>query len=252
MKDEKIIRRLHTGTSGWIYGHWAGIFYPEDIKPAGYLEYYTTKFGCVELNASFYHVPFKATVEGWVRRTPETFRFCPKLSRLVTHRKRLVDCAEPLGWYFDVFREMTPRLGPVLVQLPPGLAFDKPLFSDFLSLLHALAGGYRFAIEARHQSWIADESFSLLEQYGAAWVIADSGRRFPYQEAITADFVYLRFHGHESLYSSDYPDHELWRYAEKIRQWLDNGCEVWVFFNNDFNGYAVKNALKLEEMVNTI
>jgi len=251
MIDDENIKRLHAGTSGWIYGHWAGIFYPDTIKPARYLEYYTTKFSCVELNASFYHLPVKATAEGWVRRTPDTFRFCPKLSRLITHQKRLAECEEPLDRYFDVFREMASRLGPVLVQLPPGLAFDMPLITDFLCMLDERAGGYRFAIEVRHRSWITEAFFDLLAEHKVAFVIADSGKRFPYHEAVTAVFIYLRFHGHESLYSSDYPDPELRRYAEKIRQWLEKGYEVWVFFNNDFGGYAIKNALRLEELVRT-
>ena len=111
MKEVDNIKRLHVGTSGWIYGHWAGILYPDTIKPARYLEYYVTKFSCVELNASFYHLPLKATAEGWIRRTPENFRFRPKLSRFITHQKRLMECEEPVARYFDVFGGMIPRLG---------------------------------------------------------------------------------------------------------------------------------------------
>jgi uncharacterized protein YecE (DUF72 family) len=191
----------------------------------------------------------KSTVAGWVRRTPESFRFCPKLSRFITHQLKLVNVEEPLKKFFGVFEGMNIRMGPLLIQLPPGLSFSKPLISDFFGLLRQQYGGYRYAIEIRHKSFIHDNFFSLLAQYSIAFVIADSGRRFPYHEAVTTDFVYLRFHGHEKLYASDYSDQELHQSAQKIHHWLQEGKEVWTFFNNDFGGFAVKNAIRLREMV---
>lgn len=242
---------LFTGTSGWSYQHWSGVFYPAEIKPSDYLEFYITRFDCVELNSSFYHLPRTGTVEGWIRRTPDTFRFCVKLSRFITHRKKLMDCEEALERFFEVFGILQPRMGPVLIQLPPGLSYDEPLISDFLALLRSRYGSYRFAVEIRHKSWITDSFFDLLRQSGIAFVIADSGKRFPYHEAITSDFVYMRFHGAEQLYASDYDESRLRRYAEKIGDWLSGDREVWVFFNNDFNGFAVKNALRLREILHS-
>jgi uncharacterized protein YecE (DUF72 family) len=243
------LSQLHIGTSGWSYKHWSGLFYPQNIRPDTYLEYYVTKFHCVELNSSFYHLPKKMTIAGWMKRTPETFWFCPKLSRFITHRKRLVDCEEALKRYFDIFEGMKKRLGPVLIQLPPGLSFDESLVRNFLMLLHMNHSDYRFAFEVRHSSWITDSFLNILTQYGIAFVIADSGSRFPYHEAVTADFVYLRFHGHEKLYASDYSMPELKQYAEKIIKWLNNNKKVWVFFNNDYNGFALKNAMELREII---
>jgi len=246
-KDE--IRKLFIGTSGWSYKHWTGLFYPAEIKPDKYLEYYITRFDSVELNSCFYHLPKNTTVTGWVHRTPGFFKFCPKLSRFITHQKRLNDVEEPLKKFFELFKEMKSRLGPVLIQLPPGLAFNRSLVNDFIQILKRQYNSYRFAVEVRHKSWITDEVFNLLAQHNVAFVIADSGKRFPYYEEITTDFVYLRFHGPEKLYASDYSDPQLNVFAEKIANWLRNDKEVWAFFNNDFHGFAINNADKLREMV---
>jgi uncharacterized protein YecE (DUF72 family) len=239
---------LFIGTSGWSYRHWSEIFYPKDIKPDKYLEYYISKFTCVELNSCFYHLPLKSTVTGWMNRTPETFRFCTKLNRFITHELKLVNSEEALEKYFEVFENMKSRLGPVLIQLPPGLSFDKTLIHEFLDIIKNKYSLYRFAIEVRHESWINDNFFDLLAHRGIAFVIADSGDRFPFYETVTADFVYLRFHGREQLYASDYSEADLKLFAGKIVSWLNEDKEVWVFFNNDFHGYAVNNAVRLREM----
>lgn len=244
--------KLHIGTSGWSYSHWSGIFYPKDIKPERYLEYYSTKFACVELNSCFYHLPLKTTVTGWTKRTEETFMFCPKLSRFITHQMQLVNIEEALHNFFCVFEAMKCRLGPVLIQLPPGLSFDKPLINNFFSLIREEYNQYRFAVEIRNKSWINEDFMDLLSEYGLAFVMADSGGRFPYFEAVTSDQVYLRLHGKEQLYASDYSDYDLRYYADKIVIWLNEGREVWVFFNNDFYGYAVKNGARLKEIIQLI
>jgi uncharacterized protein YecE (DUF72 family) len=203
----------------------------------------------VELNSSFYHLPKQSTVEGWIKRTPPTFRFCPKISRFITHQKRLADCEEALDRFFGLFKEMRSRMGPVLIQLPPGLTYDEPLVSDFLDLLTNHYNPYRFAIEIRHKSWITENFFQLLRKHRTAFVIADSGKRYPHSETITSGFTYLRFHGPENLYASEYDETVLQKYAEKIHAWLGMDLEVWVFFNNDFHGFAVKNALRLHELI---
>jgi uncharacterized protein YecE (DUF72 family) len=147
---------------------------------------------------------------------------------------------------------MRMRLGPVLVQLPPGLSFDKSLICNFFDLLKEHYSHYRFAIEVRHKSWITEDFFQLLNHYNIAFVIADSGNRFPYHETSTTDFVYLRLHGPENLYASDYSESGLHHYAEKLINWVNENKEVWVFFNNDFGGFAIKNASRLIEIVNTV
>lgn len=244
--------KLYIGTSGWSYKHWAEIFYPKDIRPEKYLEFYTGKFSCVELNSSFYNLPWKSTVTGWMNRTPDTFKFCPKMSRFITHQLQLVNVEEASAKFFDVFEGMRTKLGPVLIQLPPGMSYDKSLISNFFDLIKAKASHYRFAVEVRNKSWIDDNFFNLLAKNGIAFVIADSGSRFPYYETITTGFVYLRFHGREQLYASDYSETDLKLYAEKIINWLNEDKEVWVFFNNDFHGYAIKNAGRLKEIINLV
>lgn len=243
---------LHIGTSGWSYKHWAEIFYPKEIKPDKYLEYYITKFGCVELNSSFYNLPLKTTVSGWMNRTPETFRFCPKLSRFITHQMQLVNVERGVWKFFDIFEGMKNRLGPVLIQLPPVLQYDKSLICNFFDLLKESYNQYRFAVEIRNKSWLNDIFFDLLSQHGIAFVVADSGDRYPYYETVTTGFAYLRFHGREQLYASDYREDDLKLYAEKIKLWLNEGKEVWVFFNNDYHGFAVRNAERLGELIDLI
>ena len=241
--------KIFIGTSGWSYNHWSGLFYPSDLDARHYLEFYMTRFDCVELNSSFYHLPFKSTVEGWIRRTPENFKFCLKLSRLITHQLHLVNTGPPLVKFYNVFEGLKNRLGPVLIQLPPQMTYEESLIIDFLDLLKRNCPGYRFAFEVRHKSWLNDTFFSILSEYKAAFVIADSGNRYPYNESVTTDIVYLRFHGREQLYASDYGTSILKEYATKIKQWSEGGKNVWIFFNNDFNGYAVKNAKELKDIL---
>jgi len=240
---------IRIGTSGWSYAHWAGIFYPESIKPINFLEYYTTRFKCVELNSSFYHLPVKSTIRGWLNRTPDSFIFCPKFSRYVTHELHLQNAGEATAKFFDVFGELKPKLGPVLVQFPPSLKYDEPLISSFLGMLSEKYPDYQFAVEIRNKTFLSEKFFNLLNSFNTALVIADSGNRYPYTEVLTAGFVYLRFHGRENLYASDYSDDILLEFAEKIKKWNREGKWVWAFFNNDFHGYAVKNALRLIEML---
>jgi len=180
---------------------------------------------------------------------PEDFKFCPKLRGFITHQKKLLNIEEPLKKFFIVFEEMKMKLGPILIQLPPGLKFDRSLASDFIDLITGHDQNLRFAIEIRNKSWISDDFFSLLSRKNIAFVIADSGNRFPYHEIVTADFVYLRLHGPQNLYSSDYSESDLFNYGKKIISWLNACKEVRVFFNNDFGGYAVKNARRLIDII---
>ena len=244
-----MLERLHIGTSGWSYKHWSGIFYPEDVKPARYLEHYVTAFDCVELNASFYRIPNVKTVQGWAQRTPSSFRFCAKLSRFITHQKKLVDAAEALERFLAVFGPLRGRLGPFLVQLPPSLQFDPEIAGAFLHLLVSRRSHGEFALEARHDSWFTPESLSLLEHYGIASVIADSGGRFAGREVRKRSIVYLRFHGPDGHYNDSYTTETLEVYACKIIGWLSEGCRVWAYFNNDFEGHAVHNARELKALV---
>ncbi|NOX37093.1 MAG: DUF72 domain-containing protein [Calditrichaeota bacterium] len=243
------MKRIWIGTSGWSYKHWIGRFYPSHLKPSEFLEYYVQHFDCTELNASFYRLPKPAMVEGWLTRTPPHFRLCPKLSRLITHQKKLVAVEEALASFFEVFSILKEKLGPILIQLPPSMRFDASRAQPFFQLLRERYQNYQFALEVRHDSWFDSAALNLLREYRIAFVIAHSGGRFPYLETVTGDLVYLRFHGPGRLYASDYPDEMLETYAQKMVDWAQQGLEVWAFFNNDVEGYAVKNAKTLQSLV---
>lgn len=242
------IAKLHLGTSGWSYQHWQGLFYPESIKTTNFLEYYATQFHCVELNASFYHTPLPKVIENWRQRTPDDFFFCVKVSRYITHRLRLEQVADPLCQFLDLFSRLAPKLGPFLIQLPPSLQFAPTLAEQFFTLLRQFPT-YRFALEPRHISWFQPDSLSLMRHYKICAVMADSGGTFPENWEITTDFVYLRFHGAHGLYYSPYNRQELQSFANRMRQWLTEGLDVWGFFNNDARAHAAINARELSDLV---
>ncbi|WP_160713997.1 DUF72 domain-containing protein [Chitinophaga solisilvae] len=239
----------HIGTSGWSYKHWKEIFYPPDLKPAEWLHYYSRFFHVTEINTSFYHLPKSATVAGWVEKVPQRFKFCPKISRYLTHIKRLLDPEEPVQKFFDIFDPVKKHLGPVLIQLPPSLAFDPERVTPFFSLLHSRYRGYRFALEARHDSWLETSATQLLQQYHIAWVIAVAGKRWPSAEFVTAKHIYLRFHGPNGHYDTAYTKKTMEEYAEKIQAWEREQHNIWAFFNNDGHGYALKNGQTLQSLL---
>ncbi len=240
--------RNFVGTSGWSYDHWIGRFYPEDLGRGEWLEYYTRRFDSVELNASFYRLPSKKTFRNWGERTPPGFTFAVKMSRYVTHVKKLLDPGESLRIFFDAVGGMGGKCGVVLIQLPPSLKFDFDRVDRFLRELRGGYGGYRFALECRNQSWFNEGVYNLVRNYGVAFCISDTPC-YPYAEEITADFVYIRLHGHEQLYASRYSDQQLLDWGGKIREWNDHALDVYVYFDNDANAYAVENALKLREIL---
>lgn len=239
---------VHMGTSGWSYKHWKGIFYPEKLAATRYLNFYAQYYDVTEVNTSFYHIPRKTTVENWLRQVPDGFLFCPKLSRYITHLKKLHDAEPLLEKFFEVFDSSRKSLGPVLIQLPANLHFHAEVAGPFFEILHKKYKQYHFAIEIRHKSWLEEESIALMKQHKITLVFAHSDR-FPYDEIITAKHIYLRFHGPGRLYGSSYPDKMLREYAKKIVQWQKDGHTIWVFFNNDMNGYALDNVTTLKNMV---
>jgi len=240
---------IHIGTSGWSYKHWREIFYPGALKPADYLFFYAKTFKVTEINTSFYHLPKLSTIEGWSNKVPARFYFCPKLSRYITHIKRLTDPEETLPKFFEVFDPVKKRIGPILIQLPPTLAFDPERVTHFLEVLTATYGSYRFALEARHQSWLNTDATALLQQYKIAWVIASSGDRWPSAETVTAKHIYLRFHGPDGNFNTLYPEKTMRAYAQKIKAWQQQHHTIWAFFNNDGHGYALQNAQQLIDLL---
>jgi len=239
------------GTSGYNYPHWwNGTFYPSDLPQKKWLEFYTETFATVELNVSFYRLPKKEVFEGWYRRTPKKFVFAVKGNRFITHIKRLKDCREPLSLLFDHALPLKEKFGVVLWQLPPRFKFQKERLEEFSVLLSTLPRSkhHRHAFEFRDESWFCNEAFRILEEFGFAFCIAH-GSGLPFIEKITSDFVYLRLHGGELLYGSNYSDNELEEWARRIQDWRKKGKAVFVYFNNDAYGFAVKNAMALKKFV---
>jgi len=244
-------RNLFIGTSGYSYKHWAnGVFYPPEISSSKWLEYYCQFFNTVELNITFYRLPKKDTFKRWYERTPNNFTFAVKGSRFITHIKKLYNCKEPLELFFSYVQELRERLGVILWQLPPNLHFDEKRIRYFCQLLKSFRFSQNIsqAFEFRHKSWFCPELFNIIKDYNFCLCIAHS-KRWPYVEKVTANFIYLRFHGGEELYGSNYSDRELKYWLDKSKHWLEEGKSVYAYFNNDACGYAIKNALKFRKLL---
>ncbi len=243
--------QVSIGTSGYSYKHWGnGVFYPPKVPQRKWLEHYAKNFNSVELNVSFYRLPKRQTFESWYDRTPEEFVVAVKGNRFITHVKKLHDCQDPLDIFFKNASGLKEKLGIVLWQLPPNLHLNGERLEEFCKLLarDKTARKSRHAFEFRHQSWLCSEVYELLKEFNFSLCIAHS-TRWPYEELIVADYVYLRFHGGETLYGSNYSDGELQGWASKARVWLDDKKDIYAYFNNDAYGYAVFNALKLRKLL---
>ncbi len=242
------------GTSGYSYNHWKGVFYPEDLPSYKWLEFYSKYFKVVELNVTFYRLPKETTFKNWYRRTPEEFKFVLKGSRIITHLKKLKEIEEPLELFFERVKGLKEKLKVVLWQFPPGFKADVKKLEKFCKLLKKKANNIFHAFEFRNKTWFSANVYKLLKSYKMSPVIAD----WPFdlklkkkssneiQVPLTADFIYIRRHGPGQLYSSSYSDKELEELAQEIKDLPKRIKEVYVFFNNDAFGYAVKNALKLK------
>jgi len=236
---------VRIGTSGWTYPHWQQIFYPPDWPTTQWLEYYARQFDTVELNATFYRLPKLKTFENWKQKTPDTFVWSVKASKYITHTKRLRDSQEPLERLYTTAAGLGDKLGVVLFQLPPSLEFEEKTFRQFCEFLNR---DLRHALEVRHDSWISDRLFASLRQYNVALCVADTAGRYPFQQVVTADFMYVRLHGSTKLYGSNYSEEDLRVWAEKIKSW---GMDTFVYFDNDFEGQAVQNAKRLKDLLAT-
>jgi uncharacterized protein YecE (DUF72 family) len=235
---------IRIGCSGWNYQHWRdGVFYPPRLPPRRWLEHYARHFDTVEVNMTFYRLPKETAVSNWVRESPPGFVFAVKMSRYVTHIKRLRDLPPSLELFYSRIRPLvgTPKLGPVLWQLPATFRRDDERLAQ---TLEALPPG-RHCFEFRHESWFAEEVYELLRRSGVALVIGDTPER-PFQaHELTTGWTFIRFHHGTRGRLSNYSERELEEWAERIEDWAGRG-DVYAYFNNDRNGYAVRNGLWLK------
>jgi uncharacterized protein YecE (DUF72 family) len=232
---------LSIGTSGWQYRDWRDSFYPAGLPQRLWLEQYATRFPTVEVNNAFYRLPERSTFEQWRDRTPADFRFAVKMSRFLTHVRRLRDPAEPVGRFLDRAAGLGDKLGPVLLQLPPTLRADLAALDETLARFPPRV---RVVVEPRHDSWFTDDCRRLLERHGTALCWADRRGRPVTPLWTTADFGYLRLHEGRAR---PWP-----RYGRRaLRTWLERLGGVpdgFVYFNNDPGGAAVTDAAALTAM----
>ena len=232
------------GTSGWHYDHWRERFYPPDLPKPRWLEFYGRHFSTLEINSSFYHLPTENAFARWRDSSPAGFVFAVKVSRFITHIKKLADCEEALQTFFARARVLGEKLGPCLYQLPPSMGRDDERLKAFVGLLPP---DLRHVFEFRNDSWFDPGIYKILRDRNIALCIYDMGSR-PTPCETTADFSYIRFHGSASRRGC-YSDVELLQWAERIARMEAQTRVVYIYFNNDAQGFALKNAQRLGEIL---
>jgi uncharacterized protein YecE (DUF72 family) len=238
--------RIHIGTSGYTYTHWKGPFYPEKLRDDELLEFYSEQFHTVEINNSFYRVPSRETIRKWRTTTPGSFIFSVKASRYITHMKKLKDPEEPVATFLDNVRELKGALGAVLFQLPPRWKCSPERLSSFMKVLPAC---HRYAFEFRDPSWHNEEIYDILRAHGAAFCVYELAG-FLSPRTMTAEFAYVRLHGPgKEKYQGSYDRKALLAWKSAFLKWSDELKGVYCYFDNDEKGYAARNALELQEMV---
>jgi uncharacterized protein YecE (DUF72 family) len=230
------------GCSGWNYAHWRnGVFYPPRFAARNWLPFYAREFDTVEINTTFYRLPRRDSVARWVEQTPDGFTFAVKVSRYITHIKRLADVGEHLPLLYDRIEPLlrSPKLGPLLWQLPPTFRAD---FDRLARALEHTHDGHRHAFEFRHPSWFREELYTLLREHGVALVIGDRPQVNDFQtHELTADFTLVRFHSGTRGRDGNYSHAELDEWAERLSGFAAQ-VDVYAYFNNDWEGFAIENA----------
>ncbi len=236
------LQAVHIGCSGWNYPDWRSELYPRDLPTRRWLECYAERFSTVEVNATFYRLVSRDAVAHWVEQTPPGFVFAVKASRYLTHVKRLGDLAGGVARFYERIEPLieADRLGPVLWQLPESFRRDDDRLADALAVLPE----GRHAFEFRHASWFVPEVYGLLREHAAALVIGDHpARPFQAQEA-TAGWCYVRLHYGRRGRRGNYSPSELRAWADRLHAWRAEQ-ELFVYFNNDWEAFAVRNATSL-------
>jgi uncharacterized protein YecE (DUF72 family) len=283
-------RLARIGISGWRYAGWRGKFYPKGLIQRCELEYASRAFNTIEINGSFYSLQLPSSYQRWYAETPDDFLFSVKGSRYITHLRRLRDVQTPLANFFaSGLLALRHKLGPILWQFPPQFPWNQEKFVAFFKLLPRdtkeavkLARKHddklktraflkidktrplRYAVEIRHPSFMVPEFFDLLREHNMAFVFADTAKKFPYAEDLTADFAYARLHGDSKLYVSGYSDKAIAWWANRIEHWREGRQprdaklitsapkkkqprDIFVYFDNDAKVHAPFDAQRLVE-----
>jgi uncharacterized protein YecE (DUF72 family) len=241
------VSEVRIGCSGWNYPHWRERVYPTGLPQRRWLQHYATLFDTVELNNTFYRLPQVSSVQRWVDESPPGFVFAVKMSRYITHIRRLRGLEQGIPLFYSRIAPLarSPKLGPVLWQLPPTFKRDDERLA---ATLQALPVG-QHCFEFREPSWYVDDVYELLRRHGVALVIPDSPK-YPFRTfELTTDWTFVRFHhGHRGR-NGNYSETELREWAERIEGWRAADLGVFAYFNNDWEGYAVRNGLRLKELL---
>ncbi len=238
--------RYFIGTSGWTYDHWAGCFYPEGLARSRWFDYYASFFSAVEINATFYRAFKEQTYQSWKTRAPQGFGYVLKAPKTITHRKLLVDVGEEIQTFCRSCALLEDRFEMILLQVAPGTPYDLDRLEQALLAFH---DPRRVAVEFRRAEWWSAKTLSLLRSVGATFCNVDSPRH-ELTDILTSERAYLRLHGRRRWYSDNYTDDELEGIARLARDLAKRGANrVYIFFNNDFEGYAPANALTLMKLL---
>lgn len=231
---------IRLGTQGWSYGDWVGSFYPPESKPADYLRFYSRVFDTVELDTTFYSIPRPALVRSWAENTPDSFVFTAKLPQAITHEKHLKDAGSELAAFVAAMCLLGPKLGPLLVQLPPDFHYEElPALEAFLPLLPT---DVSFAVEFRHRSWLRDDVQDLLRRYNVAWCVIDL-YYMPHTPHVTADFSYVRWLG-DRRKINQFDRIQIDRsaaqskWAGMLREMAGQVRRIYGFYNNHWAGHS--------------
>src|SRR3954454_9575154 len=241
------VKPIHIGCSGWNYASWrGGEFYPKGCPPSRWLEHYATVFDTVEVNSTFYRLAKQEAVKRWTEQTPPQFVFALKASRYLTHIKRLTDLDQGIRRFYERIEPLvgTPKLGPIVWQLPERFQRDDERLA---SALQALPPG-RHCFEFRHPSWFVADVYAQLRRDGVALVIGDHPSRPFMAHELTAAWTLVRLHHVHRGRGGNYSETELREWADRIRRWR-RAVEVLVYFNHDWQGYAVRNGLRLKRLL---
>jgi uncharacterized protein YecE (DUF72 family) len=237
---------VRIGCSGWSYDDWRGSFYPDELPRRRWLERYAETFDTVEVNNTFYRLPARSSVAAWAEQTPGGFLFACKASRYLTHVKRLRGIDEGASRFVDALAPLRDagKLGPILWQLPGNFTRDDARLEAALEAAHEALPGARHGFEFRHPSWFTRPVYGLLADAGAALVIGDDPQRPFVEPRIVTDWTYVRFHRGRRGRRGNYSDAELATWKRRIAGWRRR-VKVYAYFNNDWEAFAPRNAMKL-------
>lgn len=237
---------FHIGTSGWTYDHWKGTFYPADLPKTKWFNYYCTQFSTVEVNATFYRFFKDQTYHKWRDNSPDGFIYVLKVPKLITHRKYLIDTEREIHDFYRSASMLEKKFGLILLQLAPQTPYDPQRLRNALA---AFKDPRRIAVEFRHAQWFTDEIREILKEAGAVFCSVDSPK-IGLMDWVTSDAAYIRMHGRSGWYNADYSDQQLQEVVDLCAGMTAQGAEtIYIFFNNDFHGFAPRNALRLREML---